>query len=407
MIKPLKENEIQPAIVIPAYRRPKALHRLLQSVASSHYPNSTVQLIISLDNGAAMDVINIAESFQFSSGDVTVIKQEQPLGLRNHILWCGDLTAEYGSVIVLEEDLMVDPWFYHYATQALNFYSDEERVGGIALYSPEFNEFADLPFEPLQSDKDTFFMQAGCSSGQAWTGKQWKTFKKWYHQADSGRIRDDIRLPDWVRFLWKESSWKKYYSGWLADSGLYMVYPYDSYTTNCSDQGGAHLSRATALHQVKFRHPGRKRLNFQFSRLDEHAVQYDSFMEMSGEMANSIMNSDHTDLEIDLYGTKSMELLQQKEWVVTSRTVVKAETTFPLAFRPLELNLGKPGDPASALFFSLAKSSDIQPQRRLPAKKYFALAQYFMRFTPFKSRFFKGVFKGYVREVFRFLSSSK
>lgn len=406
MIKPAKQNEVQPVIVIPAYRRPQALRRLLQSVAQAHYP-STVQVIISLEKGADKEVIYVAESFQFPSGDVTVIKQEQTLGLRNHILWCGDLTVEYGSVIVLEEDLMVDPWFYHYTIQALNFYRDEARVGGIALYSPEFNEFADLPFEPLRSDGDTFFMQAGCSWGQAWTEDHWKSFKKWYHQADAGQIRDDIRLPDWVRFLWKEKSWKKYYSGWLADAGLYMVYPYNSYTTNCSDPGGTHHARATTLHQVIFRHPDRKSVTFQFSPLDEHAVQYDSFMEISGGMINNIMHSDHTDLEVDLYGTKSIELLQQKEWVVTSRPVVKAEATFPLAFRPLELNLGKPDDPASDSFFSLAKSSDIQSHRRLPAKKYFALAQYFMRFTPFKSRFIRGVFKGYFWEVFRFLKRKK
>lgn len=404
-----KQNGYKPAIVIPAFRRPHALKRLLNSVAVAHYPDESVNIILSLEYGSDEEVIKIAERFQFPSGNVNVIRQEQHLGLRNHIVKCGDLTQEYGSVIILEEDLIVDPWFYVYAQKALNEYKEEPRVGGIALYAPEFNEFADLPFEPLKSDLDTYFMKIGCSSGQAWSDIHWKAFKKWYSITDSLQIREDYRLPDWVRFLWKESSWKKYYSGWLVDKDLYMVYPYISYTSNCSDSGGTHLFGSTALQQVKFRHPSRESDPFKFSAFDEHAIKYDSFMEICGGLKNLIdgISIESSDVEVDLYGTKSIELLQKKEWSVTSKPVYKAEATFPLAYRPLELNLIHKGDKASEPFFSYSRSIDIKPAKRLSRRRYFALAQYFMRFTPFKSRFFRGVLSGYLKELIRHLSGRK
>lgn len=394
----------KPAIVIPTYKRPNALRRLLKSIEKSYYPNFPIELVISIDRGAEEEVEQIARNFQFSYGNVTLISHDVKQGLKKHILFCGDLSEKFGSVIILEEDLIVDPWFYEYAFKALNFYKNEKKIAGISLYSPEFNEFADLPFEPIRSDKDTYFMQIGSSSGQAWTSEHWKKFKGWYNGKSDNQISKDIRLPDYVRNHWKNNSWKKYYNAWLVDKNFFMVYPYSSYSTNCSDEGGTHLNSTTTLHQVVFLYPDRTTTEIRFSPFNNKAIKYDSFMELNGEIAMRIMkaNIPIRSLEVDLYGIKSLEYIQNKEWVVTSKPVDHFKTSYPLAFRPIEMNLSKADDNLTVPFFFLVKSSNISFNNRLSSKKYFSLANYFIRFKPFKSRFFIGIIKGYVRELIRF-----
>ena len=83
---------MRPAIVVPAFSRVAALERLLASLARAHYPDEGVNLVISLDGGAAPSVAACARAFEFPHGAVEVVEREQRLGLRQHILWCGDQT---------------------------------------------------------------------------------------------------------------------------------------------------------------------------------------------------------------------------------------------------------------------------------------------------------------------------
>jgi len=159
---------VTPAIFIPAFSRPHALDRLLQSLETAKYPDEQVELVISLDGQFHPDVEVVAERFKlvFSHGNVTIIKRTDNIGLRNHILWCGDQTEKYGAIIVLEDDLIVSKLFYMYATAAVRYFCDDERIAGISLYSQRFNENANLPFEPLNVMRENYFMQIASSSGQ-------------------------------------------------------------------------------------------------------------------------------------------------------------------------------------------------------------------------------------------------
>jgi hypothetical protein len=76
-------------------------------------------------------------------------------------------------VVVLEDDLVVDRYYYLYASCALQHYRCDDRVAGIALYAPEYNEYASLPFAPMANGYSTYPMQMPCSWGQCWTREQW------------------------------------------------------------------------------------------------------------------------------------------------------------------------------------------------------------------------------------------
>ena len=55
------------------------------------------------------------------TGIKKIIKHSKNLGLRAHVITCGDLVNIYDNIIVLEDDLFVSPYFYKYANDALNF----------------------------------------------------------------------------------------------------------------------------------------------------------------------------------------------------------------------------------------------------------------------------------------------
>ena len=105
-----------PAIVVVGFDRPVELARLLRSLSCGSYPDGeAVPLIISLDGGGSTAIRALADAFEWPHGPLRVIAHQSQLGLREHILACGDLSLEYGSVIgphaipfIIDEDNVVN-----------------------------------------------------------------------------------------------------------------------------------------------------------------------------------------------------------------------------------------------------------------------------------------------------------
>ncbi len=108
------------------------------------------------------------------------------------------MSLKYGSVIILEDDLFVSPYFYDYAIQALEYYESDENIGGISLYNHVDEDMTEFPFVPIQDDSDVYFIQFPSSWGQAWSSKQWKAFREWYaQQPDISKIRISPQALSW------------------------------------------------------------------------------------------------------------------------------------------------------------------------------------------------------------------
>ena len=148
-----------PAIVVAAYNRPASLLRLLQGLSKAHYPDQPIPLHISIDQSHASDVARTAEAFDWPHGPKVVEQHEAHLGLRAHLLHCGDLSERYGAITLLEDDLFISPEFYSFAVGALTAYRNEPRIAGISLYHYEVAESSQLPFRPLEDGNDLYFMQ--------------------------------------------------------------------------------------------------------------------------------------------------------------------------------------------------------------------------------------------------------
>jgi len=319
-----------PTIIVIGYNRPKSLQRLLTSLGKAHYPEGNVRLVISLDNSGTLEPLQLAEAYEWPYGEKRVIHREKRLGLRQHVLACGDLTEEYGDVLVLEDDLFVSPHFYAYSLRALEFYRDEPRVAGISLYSHQFNQTANLPFTPIdEGNSDVYFMQLAASWGQAWSRRHWLGFREWLARNGTDISRID-HIPADIRG-WPESSWLKLYNAWIISSDRYFVYPYRSLTTNFGDPG-QHFYIASSRFQVPLQ---QRRIDYQFARFDDSLARYDAYCELSAETLKKLNPKlAGYDFQVNLFGCKEC-----RGGLQLTRTEKPGLHSFSLSMKPMELSV--------------------------------------------------------------------
>jgi len=345
---------MNPAIIIVAYNRPKNLKRLLHYIRLARYNHPSIPLIISIDFQNSVDhesVVKIAQEFTWDFGEKKLIIHSRNLGLKNHILSCGDLSKRYGSVIILEDDLIVSPHFYDFAHRCSNFYYDNVNVAGISLYAYEYEEINNYKFYPINEGYDTFFMQWASSWGQLFTDQQWLRFKEWYNSKyDLSNIKIHNTVKRWT------NSWKKYYSAYLVDTNKYFVFPYSSYTS-IIDQKGTHLKKESRSNQVKlnFHTSYHEDINFSFPEIDKVKFKYDSFFQItSRELYIKSLNKNLI-VDFDLYGTKHPSCYAS-EYLITLINSKNILSKFSNSLIPLEYNILKN---EQGLHYNLTHKSDI------------------------------------------------
>lgn len=364
---------MRPAVVVPLFNRPHALKRLLDSILQSDFSQADgpVPLVFSLEGGAHPDCVALVEDLRWPHGPKRVIQRPCRMGLREHLLACGDLTSEYGAILLLEDDLLVSPGFFTFAERAAAFYAEDARIGGVSLYAFLFNEFGGFPFVPLDDGQDMYFVQSASSWGQVWTERQWSAFRTWLRTpgAEEG-LAQDVRLPEAVR-QWSEHSWKKLFNGFLVDTGRYFAVPRQSLTTNLGEQGTHYHRTLTCFTQPL---PVRPR-GVLLSGLDESLSRYDAFFELEpGAFRNICPHPLPAEFTIDFHGLKPLELIQRTPWALTLRAGERAESTFRFGLRllPPELNAAYG---IAGQTFSLVPSDQVREES--PAGKVLAIRSFF------------------------------
>lgn len=171
-----------PPIAIFAYRRPEHVRRLLESLATN--PEfATSPVFIYCDGArAAKDEEAVAATramvARHAPPAAEIITRRENLGLSRSIIdGVTTLCDRYGSVIVLEDDLVVSPFVLAYFRRALEHYADEERVMHVSAYV--FPTGRPLP--------DAFFYRTTSCWGWATWARAWRHF-----QANSLWLRREI-----------------------------------------------------------------------------------------------------------------------------------------------------------------------------------------------------------------------
>lgn len=394
----MKKNKktILPPIVIPVYNRPDSLKRLLASLNRAHFSDVKPELIISIEAGAPEETVQVSELFNFEHGNKTIIRRAEHLGVKNHIIECADLSDSFGSVLILEDDLIVAPDFYIYAINALNEYQRDDKIAGISLYAQRFNETAHLPFEPMPGEYSVYFMQLACSWGQAWTAEQWSRFKAWLQSKN--KFNDDS-LPGNMK-LWGDESWKKLFNLYLLQNQAYFVYPYRSFTTNDSALNGQNMQNKGNLFQVPLGFLSGEKPLFQFPAFKDQKIRYDMYMESNAALMALHLEMDYHELCVDLYGTKPEEELRRFNYVITPRTGPEALREFPMYLKPIEMNILNPVTTNQQPFFYLYTKDQVGKLKPLSQRQYADMASYFSYFKPESKRFVRGFIPNLYRKFF-------
>lgn len=316
------------AIVVVGYNRLNSIKRLLTSLSEAKYPSQDIPLVISIDASGDQPLYDFVENYEWSWGPKYVNIQKERLGLKNHIIQCGDLTKYFKGIILLEDDIFVSPFFYHYAISAISAYGNDDRISQISLYRNETNGFVGLPIKFLENGSDAFLYKGVSSWGECWTEKMWTSFKNWYEHCTEEDILDSEIPPackKWTR------AWSKYFNAYNALTGRYVVYPYVSLTTNFSD-AGEHGGTNNTFVQVNLQYGRRE---YQFVPF-EKMVRYDAFC--NNEQMIEWLNIAPEDIDLDVYGFRGED--QSKRYLLTAKQFpYKIIKEFALHFRPLELNI--------------------------------------------------------------------
>ena len=325
-----------PTLVVVAYNRPDSLQRLLRSLQTAVYPaGESVRLIISIDGGGGQNraVQTVAQAADWPHGLKDIIVHEQNLGLIDHLFSCGDLSEVYGRIILLEDDLVVSPAFYAYASQALDFYADEPQIGGISLNALWFNGFNHLPFTPYLDGGDTFFMQIAWFHGQAYTAAQWRAFREWYKTNDRPVVLDDGLHPAFTRFA--STEWFPRKTRFLVDTGRFYLFPRTSYTVNFGDTG-THFVQETRFFQLPLQ-MGQAKLRF-LSWADSLAV-YDDFQEIIPDRLKRLApHLADFDFVVDFYGERPIDHVSTR-YILTTQPSRQSLFRYGLVMRPAVANV--------------------------------------------------------------------
>lgn len=324
---------IKPAIVAVGYNRPDSMKRLLASVTNAYYPFEDIDLIISIDESDKSDEVQtVAEAFEWKHGKRIIKRYPERQGLRNHIIQCGDLSEKYGAVIILEDDLVVSPSFYHYTYNAVNQYSKNEKIAGVALYSHAWNGYADVEFTPIKNEFDTYFGQYSITWGECWTFEQWRKFKEWYFTHENKLPDINYAMPSDI-LRWGNQSWGKYFVSYIVEKDLYYIIPYNAMTTNFSEIG-QHNNKTDTAHQVSLQQG--KKTDYKFPDFSS-GIKYDIFFERIFEKDIADIIAD--EISVNLNGTRLNTL--GKRYLLTTKPInnIKPIASFGIRMRPIDANI--------------------------------------------------------------------
>ena len=327
------EDSARNAIVVVGYNRIVSITRLLHSLAVALY-DEQVPLVISIDKSGNEELYAYVNAFSWEHGNKYVIIQDERRGLKEHIYRCGDLSRYFKSVTILEDDLLVSPYFFQYVRQTVDVYGKDPNVAGISLYRNEFNGFDGLPLYFLNIGHDVFAYQSTSTWGETFTYGMWKHFRQWLERWDGDFSEVDMyqTIKNW------DKAWSKYYEAYLVKEKKYFIYPYLSVSTNNNDTGThVNSSGINNTYQTELLYGERRFVLPGFADL----VRYDTYAQC--ELLKDKLGMDS--VAIDLNGNR--ENVGKFRYLLSIRHGdYKIVKSYGVRLRPIELNvlLDVPGE---------------------------------------------------------------
>jgi len=177
---------------------------------------------------------------------VTIELAEKNKGLAKSVIQgVTGIIEKYGKVIVVEDDLILSPYFLDYMNDALEYYRGDAKIWSISGYS--------FPMKSLQRyPHDVFYSYRGCSWGWATWYDRWKNVdwnvseydkficdEAWMKRFNRGGV--DLTNMLKMQMEGKIDSWAIRWCFAQSNQDMYTVYPKISYLENAGcDGSGTH-----------------------------------------------------------------------------------------------------------------------------------------------------------------------
>jgi hypothetical protein len=243
-------------IALFAYNRPKHLRQVLDGLRRNPEASLSELYVFSdapKDAAAAEAVDEVRRLIRGAQGfrAVHVVERERNLGLANSIIaGVGELTERFGTVIVLEDDLLPSPGFLRYLNGALTEYRDDVRVVSAHAYVYPVREA--LP--------ETFFLRGADCWGWATWVRGWRLFepdgRRLLESLRAGGLESEFDLDGAYPYMQmledqvagRNDSWAIRWHAAAFLQGLLTLYPGQSQIQNLgADGSGSNVKRTDAF----------------------------------------------------------------------------------------------------------------------------------------------------------------
>lgn len=250
-------------VILFVYNRPDHTAKTLDALAGNSLSQQT-DLIIYADGakpGASENEMRKIEAIKKLIGDekrfrtTTIYISEKNKGLANSIIdGVTETVNKYGSVIVMEDDLVTSPHFLSFMNQALQLYADNKEVACISGYIYPVRE--KLP--------GSFFLKGADCWGWATWKRSWDIFEKkgevLYDKLLLNGHSADFDFYDSYPYMQmlkdqihgKNKSWaiRWYASAYLE--GMLTLYPGQSLVKNIGFDGSGEHSGKKKIAELDF-----------------------------------------------------------------------------------------------------------------------------------------------------------
>lgn len=251
-------------VAVFAYNRPDHLQKVTEALARNPEATAT-RLFVYSDapkNAAAVERVEQVRSHAHglkAFDSVEVIEQQSNQGVAESIVnGVTDLTARFGKVIVLEDDLLPSSHFLAYLNDALDFYENDDRVISVHAYSYPVSSV--LP--------ETFFLRGADCWGWATWKRGWDLFeadgRKLLRELEHHKLTYDFDFNGSYPYTemlrdcidGKNDSWAiRWYASALL-LGKLTLYPRSSQVQNIgADGSGYHVGATRSFEHQQWGEP--------------------------------------------------------------------------------------------------------------------------------------------------------
>ncbi len=252
-------------IALFVYNRPEHTRRTLKFLQQNQLAAESRLFIFSDGPKNASQASKVAEVralIQEVQGfkSVEIIEREQNMGLANSVIsGVSQLVAEYGRIIVFEDDLITSPYTLQYFNEALDYYEKQEKIMHIGAY------MYPLAQEQAESLPETFFYRAATSWGWATWARAWQEFNPDVNDLMAkfdSEMKHQFAIEGTMNF-WKQmkelkwgknNSWAiRWYASIFLKGGL-TLNPAQSLVSNIGHDGSGVHSGINEIYNVSI-HP--------------------------------------------------------------------------------------------------------------------------------------------------------